>query len=349
MPQRRRHSLAFLARVDENQALLPARVLENVAHPRVGLLGHNVGRRFGNRQRAGRRFAVPARLRAGNVEMLHRQPPARALALELGNHGAPPRPGREEAPRALRVADGRRQTDAPRIDARQLGQPFNQTERLPAAVAAHQRVHLVDDDEAQVAEQAHEVHMLVQQQRLERLGRDLQDAGGVFEQLGLVRLRHVAVPVPDGDVRLGAEVVQPCKLVVDERLQRADVDGAHRARRVLRKQGEDGEEGRLRLARRGRGGEQHVLVGVEDGVARRDLNGPQRFPAAAVNEILYKGRVALENAHRLSSRLTVQIRRRLPPPAPLPQAAAARTRTTRSAAAPRRRSADSGTRCSAAR
>ena len=172
-----------------------------------------------------------------------------------------------------------------------------QAERLPAAVAAHERVDLVDDHEAQVAKEVGDGAVAVQQHGLERLGRDLQDARGVLEQAMLVRLGHVAVPVPHGDVRLGAEVVQAHELVVDEGLERAHVERSHRGGRVLVKEREDGEEGRLGLARGRRGREQHVVVGVEDGLAGSHLDGAQRLPLVLVDEVLHERGIAIKDVH----------------------------------------------------
>ena len=116
--------------------------------------------------------------------------------------------------------------------------------------------------------------LLVHQQRLQRFRRDLQNAGGVLEQLVLMGLGHVAVPVPHGDLRLRAQVVEAAELVVDERLQRADIDRAHGGGRVLIELGQNREEGGLRFAGGGGGAQQQVVVGVEDHVPRRHLHGP---------------------------------------------------------------------------
>ena len=62
-------------------------------------------------------------------------------------------------------------------------------------------MQLVDDDKAQIAEKLRNRCMTMQQQRLERLRRDLQDAGRVLHQPRLVRLSHIPVPVPDGNIR----------------------------------------------------------------------------------------------------------------------------------------------------
>ena len=42
------------------------------------------------------------------------------------------------------------------------------------------------------------------QERLERLGRNLQDTARFFDELSLVRLRDIAMPVPDRDIGLFA-------------------------------------------------------------------------------------------------------------------------------------------------
>ena len=59
-------------------------------------------------------------------------------------------------------------------------------------------MHLIDDHVAKVSKKPPNRRVLVEQEGLERLGRDLQDAARVFEQLRLVRSGNIAMPVPDG-------------------------------------------------------------------------------------------------------------------------------------------------------
>ena len=73
-------------------------------------------------------------------------------------------------------------------------------------------------------------------------------AGWIFQQFVFVRLRHVAMPVPHRNAGFAAEVAEPQELVVYQRLQRADVDRAHRMRRIFGKQREYREERSLRLS-----------------------------------------------------------------------------------------------------
>ena len=116
------------------------------------------------------------------------------------------------------------------------------------------------------------------QKRLERFGRNLQDATRLFDELCLVRLRDVAVPVPDGDIGFFAQVVEAYKLIVDERFEGTNVEGAHARGRVLPKLGQDGKEGRLGFAGCRGCCQEHIVLRVEDGICRRNLDRAQAFP-----------------------------------------------------------------------
>ena len=325
-----RDRLALLARVGEDQALATLRVLVDVADARVGVCGcrlvHlgrdeglDVGRLVDGGSRGRQRVRVVVlvdplddgvdldgavggearglllgRLRAIDVEVLHRYAPADARLLDARDHAAPSGATREDPGRRLGVADGGRQADAARADPRHAREALHQAERLCASVAAHEGVDLVDDDEAQVAKERGDGGVAVQQHRLERLGRYLQDAAGLLHEARLVRRRDVTVPVPHGDVALLAEVGQAIELIVDEGLERPHVDAAHRGGRVLPELGEDGKEGRLGLARGRRRREQDVLVGVEDRLGRGHLDGTQRLPLMLVDEVLHERREPVE-------------------------------------------------------
>ena len=177
------------------------------------------------------------------VEVLHGDTPHAARFLKTRDNAVASRSLREKGTRALGVADGSRKANAAGLYAGHARQALNKAERLPASIAAHKRMDLVDDDVAQIAEHARNRHVLMDQERLERLGRNLQDTARLFDELCLVRLRNVAMPVPDGDVGFFAEVVEADELIVDERLEGANVEGAHACGRVLPKLGQDGKEG----------------------------------------------------------------------------------------------------------
>ena len=288
--------LAFLAGIGEDQALPALRMLVDVAEAgvccrRSVVIHRLVGLCFGFQRHTGgglRLRSLGRRL----VEMLHGKPPLHPRRLDPGDQGIPPGPGGEQTAHGLRVADGRGKADPPRIDACRPSKPLDQAEGLHAAIPAQEGVDLVDDHEAQIPEQAGQLAVPADQHGLQGFRRDLQDAGGLLHQLPLVGIGDVPVPVPDGDPGLVQQVVEPQELVVDQSLERGDVEAAYRRGRVFRKQGEDREKGGLRLAG-GRGrSQQNVVVGAEDRFARRGLNAAQRLPLIAVNKILYEGGIA---------------------------------------------------------
>ena len=356
---------ALLTGVDKNQTLFVPCVLENVADAGVGVFRCSVclfrqcRRRWRVRFLGGSLFAV-------DEKVLHGQPPAHAFCLNLGGGGAPAGAEGEKCAHTFRVADGGGQTDAPWIDVRHAGEPLNQTEGLPSTVATDEGVDLVDDNEAQVMEQLRNRRMLAQQQRLQRFRRDLEDARGMLQHLRLVGLGHIAVPVPDGNVRFLAQLVQPLELVVDEGFQRPDVDRSHRGRGIFAELGENGEERCLCLSRSGGRTKQQVVVGVENDIAGGDLNRTEGFPVVLIDIVLQKRRIAVKNGHGKSSlrkdvrgvltnvRIfqtspryrTLQIPAQ-PPPHRL--SGDGRRRSCRTGAAEPPAAADSGIRCPAAR
>ena len=271
-------------------------MLEDIPNAGVCVGGGVVGFFFQHGQRVGN-LLVLCGLGVLDVEMLHAQPPFAALGVDFRDDGLPPRPQRQEFAGSLRVTDGGGQSDTPGIDSRNPGQPLDEAQRLPAPVAPEQGMHLVNDHKPQVAEQLCNGRVLVQKQRFQRFRRDLENAGGVTHELCLMALGNVPVPVPHRDIRFGAQVVQPGKLVVDQRFQGANIDAAHAGGHILGKQGDDGEERRFRLSGSGGGGKQHIFIRVENGVRRRDLNGAQIFPVILIDIFLHKGRVSVKCTH----------------------------------------------------
>ena len=115
-----------------------------------------------------------------------------------------------------------------------------------------------------------------------------------------MRLRDIAVPVPDGDIGLFAQIVEANELVVDERFEGANVEGTHARGRVLPKLGQDGKEGRLGFARCRGCRQEHIVLRVEDGVRRCNLDGAQTLPIVGVDEVLDKRGVAVKGVHGAS-------------------------------------------------
>ena len=175
-----------------------------------------------------------------------------------------------------------------------LREPLDQAHGLPAAVSAEQRVNLIDDHKAQIPEEGGNLRVLAHQERLQRLRCDLKDPRGMLEKPSLFRGRHIPVPMPDRDLRLLAEIIQAEELVVDQRLQRCDIDAADRQRLLLHQQRQNRKKSRLRLAGCGRGTEKDVVLCPKDRVPCRHLNPPEILPAVLIDKVLNKGRIAPE-------------------------------------------------------
>ena len=233
--------------------------------------------------------------------MFHRQPPYLLAGFEPRDDGVASAARSEEASGGLGVADRRGEPDASRAAARDAAQAFDKTERLHPAVPAQQRVDLVDHYEAQVAEKGGHFHVPTDEHRLEGLRRDLQDASRVLDKSALGGARCVPMPACHGDVRIPAQFGEAFALVVDERLQRREVEHSHARGRILVEQREDREERGFGLPGCCRGGEQDVLIGVEDRIGCGVLHAAQLSPAGAVNVVLDERREALEGVHSVNS------------------------------------------------
>ena len=79
------------------------------------------------------------------VEVLHGDAPHAARFLKAGDNAVAPRSLREKSARALGVADGGRKANASGLYAGHARESLDKAERLPATVAAHERVDLIDD------------------------------------------------------------------------------------------------------------------------------------------------------------------------------------------------------------
>ena len=108
------------------------------------------------------------------------------------------------------------------------------------------------------------------------------------------------MPVPDGDIGLFAQIVEANELVIDECFEGANVEGTNACGRVLPKLGQDGKEGRLSFARCRGCRQEHIVLRVEDGICRRNLDGAQTLPIVGVNEVLDKRGVAVKGVHGAS-------------------------------------------------
>ena len=69
--------------------------------------------------------------------------------------------GRQKSAGIFRISDGCGKADSSRITARNPAETFNETERLQTSVAAQQGMDLVNHNEAKIAKQGRNLHMLV--------------------------------------------------------------------------------------------------------------------------------------------------------------------------------------------
>ena len=111
------------------------------------------------------------------------------------------------------------------------------------------------------------------------------------------------MPVPDGDVGFFAQVVEADELVIDERFEGADVEGAHARGRPLPKLGQDGKEGCLGFAGSRGCRQEYIVLRVKDGISCRNLDGAQALPIVGVDEVLDKRGVAVKGVHGASSQI----------------------------------------------
>ena len=143
--------------------------------------------------------------------------------------------------------------------------------------------------------------MFVDEKGFQGFRGDLQYAAGLAQKFALLGLGGIAMPPGHRDVRLGAQLAQAAELVVDQRFQRGNVQDPHTVRRVLRQQGQDGEEGCFSLAGGCGGGQQHIVLPAEDGLPGGVLHPAQHLPAGAVDVVLNEGGVAVKDVHRVNS------------------------------------------------
>ena len=229
--------------------------------------------------------------------MLHGKAPAQTLCLNPRNHAAPPRSARKKAAGRFRISDGCREADPAGHYLRHPAQALDQAQGLAAPVSPEQGMDLIDHNKPEVSEKIRNLPVLSQKQSFQGFRRNLQNAGRMFQKLLFMGRRHVAVPVPDGNAGLLTEIIQTSELVVDQRLQRRDIDTADRSRGILIKQSQDRKKGGFRLAGSRGSRQQYIFIRFKDRFARRRLDRPKVLPVAAVYEILNKWRITAENIH----------------------------------------------------
>jgi len=259
-----RHPLRQAARVDEDKR--GSMRLDQLGQALVDLLPH-----------LGRHHGLKRRLRKFEGEVT----PTAVAGIDDGavdaGGGARVHPHQETSDRLDRLL-GRRKAHALQVVAAERRQPLERKRQMGATLVGGDRVDLVDDHRA--GRRQHRTARLRAEQDVERLGRRHHDVRRPAAHAVALAGRGVARAHPGADVHLrqtlrlealadaGKRRFQVALDVVRQRLERRDVDDLgfvlEAAVEALPHQAIDGgEKGRQRLARPGRGGNQHVPAGLE--------------------------------------------------------------------------------------
>ena len=160
--------------------------------------------------------------------MLESEPPFCAFVTEARRIGAATRARAEPCRSRFEVADRRRQPYPARMVTDEMRNSRELRDYLTAAVAAHKHMYLVDNDKAQLTEQAGNVVRAVHQHALERFGRYLENATRLAQRPRFVRCGYIAVPVIYGHTGQVKQLVHSAELVVYQALERRDIQAAER-------------------------------------------------------------------------------------------------------------------------
>ena len=124
------------------------------------------------------------------------------------------------------VADRCRQTDALQRSFQILVQPMQHRAHVPPSVIRRERMQFIDDHGTQVAEPCWPIDPHRNQHGLDGFGCRQQDVGGISKRPVLAGLRDVAMPHLYTPTHQPGVVGEPVLQVVQQRLDRADVQHA---------------------------------------------------------------------------------------------------------------------------
>jgi hypothetical protein len=118
---------------------------------------------------------------------------------------------------------------------------------MPAAIGASEGMHFIDDDHSHALEQRPVVDAARDEHRLQGFRRREQNVGWVVQNPLACARADVTVPQRHCATKPLAVLLESGKQVVDERLQRGDVDHAQPAPVLVHHARQGGEDGRLGL------------------------------------------------------------------------------------------------------
>ncbi len=140
-------------------------------------------------------------------------------------------------------------------------------------------MELIDNDRVQRRKYAGNFDPAPHAQCLERLRCHQHDAIGVPSGSYLGRRRHITVPAMDRHLDRPAQRVEASELVVDQRFERADIEDVEAGSATARHSREEGQKRGFGLAARGRRGNDHISLALEEHRDRPLLDIPQFVPS----------------------------------------------------------------------
>ena len=161
---------------------------------------------------------------------------------------------------------------------------------MPAAVVAGKGVDLVDDHGPQVAKELLFVDPARDEHHLERLGRRQKQIGGILNDALAGGLGSVAMPEGSTAADEIAVIGQTRFQIVEEGLDRADIDHRQPPPILREHPGENRKRGRLGLSAGG-GSENDLVVAGEEAGNDRVLKRPQAPPAERVDDVVLQRRM----------------------------------------------------------
>ena len=198
---------------------------------------------------------------------------------------------------AVRIAHGCRQADSLKLPTCEVSDSFENGEQMPAAVAASEGMDLINDHGARRREHLPPERIDRDEHSLQRLRRGEENVGRcvtdvVFPTAGDVSVPHLATASQERCV-----MAEALLKVVQERLERADINDTERAPFLVDHPRENRKHGSLGLAAGG-GREEQAMVTVEDRADALLLQRPQRPPPERIDDVVLNERIqAIEGAH----------------------------------------------------
>ena len=147
-------------------------------------------------------------------------------------------------------------------------------------------MHLVDNNKPKIAEKLQTGAAFTDQQGFQRLRRNLQNSLRMLQKAVFVRSGRIPVPFANGQSGLLQQIFQSFELIVDQCLQRTDIQNADRSGRLPVQLRQNGQKSGLCFSRGGSRGKQQIVVAVKDNAAGGNLDVAQLRPSAGINIIL---------------------------------------------------------------